>query len=105
MSWNVESLRRSASLRMKFNNHVGNESEILDLDSPSIVLRPAPSRTPPVPIPPIIYIIFVPTKLSKSLIYATYSNKELLVESAITMVMIPQEEWQSLIDKLAPSRR
>lgn len=27
-------------------------------------------------------------------------NKKLLVESAITMVMIPQEEWQSLNDKL-----
>lgn len=34
------------------------------------------------------------------MIYATYSNKKLLVESAITMVMIPQEEWQSLNDKL-----
>lgn len=64
-SWEIDIFRRSASSRMRFNNHVGKVTEILVLGSPSTVLRPAPSRAPPLPIPPITVYYLVSTKLNK----------------------------------------
>jgi hypothetical protein len=63
MSNDVDCRRRSASSLIKLSSQVGRVSEILVLGSPSIVFLPAPSRAPPLPIPPISFYLLVFTNI------------------------------------------